>query len=196
MSIILQKLKQQTRSYHEAIERDMHIADRIQSIEEYRVLLQKFWGFYDPIETLLAAMNEWNVLHFDFEQRRKAPLLLDDLQILGGFDRRNQELPRCTGIPQINTVVQALGCMYVLEGATLGGQIITRQIHGTLGFDEKHGCSFYSSYGHNVGPMWKAFGSFLDGYVASLPDDVENVLIESASETFLRLGKWILQGEQ
>ena len=194
--MILQKLKQQTRSYHETIERDMDVVYRIHSVEEYRVLLQKFWGFYDPIETKLAAMNEWNDLNFDFEQRRKAPLLLDDLQVLGGFDRSSHQLPRCTDTPQVNTFLQALGCMYVLEGSTLGGQIIARQIHETLGFDEKHGCTFYNSYGHDVGPMWKAFGSFLDEYVTHVADDVESVLIQSACETFLTLGRWILKGEQ
>lgn len=195
--MILQQLKQRTRSYHETIERHMQIVSRIASLEEYRVLLQTLLGFYEPLETKLAAMSEWNTLDFDFERRRKVPLLLTDLHTIGNFDRSKQQQVWCSNIPQVNIFPQALGCMYVLEGATLGGQIIARQIHKTLGLDEKHGGTFYNSYGHDVGPMWKTFGNFLEMYVTHMMDiDAEDMLIQSACETFMTLDTWILEGEQ
>lgn len=55
----------------------------------------------------------------------------------------------------------ALGGLYVLEGATLGGRIIVRQLRGLLG-DRLIGDTFLDFYGDEASAVWKGFGSALE----------------------------------
>ena len=58
------------------------------------------------------------------EQRYRAPLILEDLARLG-FPAQP---PLCLAMPSLRTHAQLLGALYVMEGSTLGGQVIARQL--------------------------------------------------------------------
>ncbi len=71
-------------------------------------------------------------------------------------------LPRCSRILSLPDLAQALGCLYVLEGATLGGQVLSRRSAEPFGFTRAHGCAFFHRYGDQVGPLWQACCSVLN----------------------------------
>ncbi|WP_435524354.1 hypothetical protein [Chryseobacterium indoltheticum] len=48
----------------------------------------------------------------------------------------------------------ALRAMYVVEGSTLGGNVIAKQLSKTEGFDNVT-FNFFGCYQENTGPMWK-----------------------------------------
>ncbi len=50
-----------------------------------------------------------------------------------------------------------LGFMYVMEGSRLGGKVIYKNIHRTLGFNENDGAKYVADYGFNTGNLWKKF---------------------------------------
>ena len=102
-------------------------------------------------------------------------------------------LPRCPALPTIGGIPEALGCLYVMEGATLGGQIIRRQAASRLGLGPSSGCSFFSAYGEQVGPMWRAFRAALADYATGAPGAQARVL-DAASDTFARLDLWLAGG--
>ena len=52
--------------------------------------------------------------------------------------------------------------MYVLEGATLGGAVISRNVRAVLHLGPHNGASFFASYGADVGANWKAFCEALE----------------------------------
>lgn len=58
------------------------------------------------------------------------------------------------------TVPQKLGIAYVVEGSTLGGRFILKNIESVLGFNEHGGATYFYGYGNKTGSSWK---NFLDG---------------------------------
>ena len=62
----------------------------------------------------------------------------------------------------LNNAAKALGCLYVLEGATLGGVLIARHVRASLGFDGDAGSAFYLGYGPRTGAMWRGFCGVLN----------------------------------
>ncbi len=116
------KLKEATRDQHDEMEKTVAIMDRMFSLEDYKKLLEKFCRFYSAIEPRIAAVD-LETLGFDFDKRRKTDLLENDLKSLGVNGEHNTA--EWTDLPTVDLPAQAFGCLYVLEGATLGGQVIT-----------------------------------------------------------------------
>jgi heme oxygenase len=78
--------------------------------------------------------------------------------------------------------------MYVVEGSTLGGRLIARQVERGLGLGSNNGCSYFQCYGEQVGPMWKAFGTTL---LARCGWQDERVVVTAARRTFDILHSWL-----
>ena len=119
---LLTRLRDQTRPHHEVVERQFGLFERTWSAEQYRALLRRFLGYYDPLEERIAAAADWSRLGFDWPRRRKSPLLRRDLSAAGDLPDAVGGLPRCIDLPSVGGLPQALGSLYVLEGATLGGR--------------------------------------------------------------------------
>lgn len=156
---------------------------RLQSREEYRQLLEKMWGFYRPVEESLAALD-WAETEVDFSARRKTPWLAKDLVALGS---KTELLPLALQFPQPRTLAAGIGCLYVLEGATLGGQIIAQHLK-KIGVGPDTGGSFYASYGDKIGEMWGQFKRAATAYCVD--DKKTNAAVASAVETFAGLNQW------
>ena len=189
--MILQQLREQTRAHHERVESAVRVMDERFDREAYIWLLARFWGFYRPAEQRLRSVLEETTLPLDLDSRWKTPLLERDLRALGeGAMLDTELLPMCLAFPPVQRVAEALGCMYVLEGATLGGQIILRHLRRTLGVEPESGAAFFGSYGAEVGPMWKCFGDVLATYSAAHPADNAS-MVAAARDTFDALDRWL-----
>lgn len=193
-SAILARLKRETQAEHAAIELRVDLPRRTRSAGEYGRLLARFWGFYAPIEERLAARPEWKRYGIDLRPRLKAPALARDLRALGWPADTLAALPRCRDLPAIDSFPRALGCLYVLEGATLGGQLIAREARQALGLSAERGCAFFLSYGENVGRMWRAFRALLTQAAAAEADDAE--IVCGARATFAAFDRWLAQEEE
>lgn len=191
--MILHSLKDSTRAEHQALEATVDIGRRLGSLAEYRALLARFWGFYAPMEAGLLERPEWRQRDLDIGARRKAPLLLADLRALGASPDSLAALPRCADLPAGGSFAHALGCMYVLEGATLGGQLISREARARLGLTPERGCGFFSSYGDQVGPMWRDFQGWL--LQTATDEQAAREVIAGANATFRAFGAWLRRGE-
>jgi heme oxygenase len=122
-------------------------------------------------------------LGFQFDPRRKLSYLERDLALL---KIAPQQLPICTALPPLPAIPQALGCLYVMEGSTLGGQIITRHLKKHLNLGQFH---YYASYGEQVGPLWKSFGEMVNSSTSD--PATESLVIEGAIHTFKALQVWL-----
>ncbi len=183
---ILLRLKDDTRCHHEALERQLDLLDPTLTTARYVVLLMRFYGFYAPIEARLARVPGLHALGLDFDARRKTPLLVQDLTHFGQHEI--DQIARCADLPALDSVDHALGCLYVLEGATLGGQIIIRHLRERIGIGATLGGCFFASYGAHVGRMWKAFGACVTS--ASVTAGSMDLVVGSARETFAAFGRW------
>ncbi len=185
--MLLTRLRDDTRYLHDNAEQTLGILNGVPTTKEYLGLLERFYGYYKPVELALFTVP-WNTIGFDWPLRRKASLLEQDLQALGESQPAIDSLPLCRDLPPLDSVPKALGCIYVLEGATLGGQVIVRRLQGLA-----LPTAFFGSYGENVRTMWKEFGAFLTEYTTGRGEDDE--VVQSACKTFETIGTW-LAGEQ
>jgi heme oxygenase (biliverdin-IX-beta and delta-forming) len=188
---VLQRLKCETRPYHEQIEHVMDLPACLHSREEYRAVLARLYGLYAPVELALGDVAGLSTIVDDLSGRWKAALLARDLLALGLSTVELRDLPRCADLPALPDIAHALGCLYVFEGATLGGQLIARQIAGSLGVSTEHGGAFFSSYGSQTGPMWRRFGAAVTAY-ATTPNH-EAAMVAAAQELFRIFTRWLAE---
>jgi heme oxygenase len=154
----------------------------------YRQLLERYAGFYSPVEEKLTALRSLGLGVFD-ESRRKCPLLQMDLQRLGLDASVIKELPLCQAIPELQSVSQGIGCMYVLEGSTLGGQIILRHLTQSLGLTAENGGAFFACYGAELGSRWKQFRAQVNTDPRSVAE--ADQIVASARQTFRCFHSWL-----
>ena len=186
--MILQRLREETSRNHAAIESQMPLLDPQMSLSTYRHLLARFWGYYAPLEDRLRTEVEiyWPTKEYRCSDRAKVPHLEKDLRLLR---ESLDQIGCCTNLPELNTPAQVLGCLYVIEGATLGGQIISKHLLANLGLGVDNGAAFFNGYGANSGSQWQSFRSFLTRNAEPL--DQDDAIVASANETFSTLGEWL-----
>ena len=189
LPMILSRLKRETHASHQAIEARVDLLNHLGSVADYRQLLERFWGFYAPIEERMLAGADWPRYGVDIQRRMKAPALTRDLAALGLAPDVLAALPRCRALPVPQSFPHRVGCLYVLEGATLGGQIIARTARGRLGLTPEHGCAFFMSYGEQVGLMWREFRALL--VAAAIDEPAEAAIVCGAQETFAAFDRWL-----
>ena len=186
---MMQQLKAATRPAHDALEAQVNLARLTTSPAAYHALLQRFYGFYLPLELRLATLP-WTTVAFDLAARRKLPLLRRDLLHLGDTIATLAQLPICRDRPEPVDLATGCGCLYVLEGSTLGGQLISRRLRQTLGLHPTDGAAFFHSYGDQIGPMWTSFGAFVNQQAATHPRR-RDAMIDAACTTFAALRDWL-----
>ncbi|MFL1491737.1 biliverdin-producing heme oxygenase [Pseudomonas antarctica] len=189
---LLQALRKGTGLLHVALEKRLPFFSERLDADRYRRLLQAYYGFYAPME---AALYDSGLIPdgFDTALRVKTPTLLLDLHALGLTDDAISALPRCCELPTFDTPTACLGALYVLEGATLGGQVLRREMALRLGIDADNGGAFLNVYGANTGRHWK---DFLD-YLGRQPLDAhaQQRAVAAACSTFSGFEQWLLSQE-
>ena len=180
---LLEKLRSATAEQHRQLEETVEITRRVSDRESYRQLLEKFYGFYAPIERQLVgtAAAKYEVMRGRFNKSR---WLAQDLAQLGVSDVA--QLPQLCALPPVDTPARVLGTMYVLEGSTLGGRHITALLNAGRAADLPK--RFFSSYGSEVGSMWRSFCAALD----ELTDPADHgTAAENACATFESMRVWL-----
>jgi heme oxygenase len=98
-----------------------------------------------------------------FPLRARSELIESDLLALGLSRREIAELPRCTDLPRLSCTEDLAGCLYVLEGACLGGQVIARALRERLGVAKGSGASFFTGDAEGTSARWRLFLAWLEG---------------------------------
>jgi heme oxygenase (biliverdin-IX-beta and delta-forming) len=178
--MIMAKLKEATRKQHEGVESSVDIMSQMFSIEDYKSLIVKFYRFYQAAEPKLELFDMKSA-GYDFEVRRKKTLLEKDLAELG-LSEVAGNLPSFKDLPEIESIDQAFGSLYVIEGSTLGGQIISRHLKQHLELTSENGGAFFNGYGEKTGMMWKEFCGILTAYDEDSNKSEE--IIQAAKTTF------------
>jgi heme oxygenase len=173
---------------HQRLEKRLDVKTRFSSIGAYRAHLEKMWGFCAAVETRLGIDIFAGALT-DYDARRKLPLLTQDLMALGADSGSVVLLEQCNAVPACPDAASAFGCMYVLEGATLGGRMLLPLVESRLKLSAACGATFLASYGESVTSMWRSFGAALDGW-CSVPER-EACAARTAVATFDALDAWL-----
>lgn len=190
LSNVLDRLKAETRAEHTAMEGTLGLMHDDLALAHYRQLLERYFGFYAPVEARLAeVLGVAPPGGLDVQARHKLALLRADLVALG--EPAPDTLALCTALPPLHTPAQAMGCLYVLEGATLGGMVIGRHVQRTLGLTPDSGARFFHGNGAHTAELWRDFRAALVGFAAQ--PGIADVVVTSANDTFRSLRHWCLR---
>jgi heme oxygenase len=187
--VILERLKQATVARHAALESRSVLLDPGLSQPVYRACLARFFGYYAPLERRLLRSQAWLGVGLAYGDRHKTPQLSQDLAALGVTPAELAQMPMCCALPDLRTAARLFGCLYVIEGATLGGQIVTRHLRACLGVTPLSGGAFFSGYAERTGSHWKAFGAQLCAFAQD--SGREDEIVSGANDTFETLDRWL-----
>lgn len=135
----------------------------------YADYLRRQWQLHAVME---AALAPWVPPDWVRLRLVKASWLAQDLAALGS----TLPPPRKPVWPEPTQASKALGALYVLEGATLGVQVVARRAPGVTAGARR----FLDGYGPHTGAAWREFLSVLE----STPADAHASLCRAAVETF------------
>lgn len=184
LTSVAELLKRETLYAHKKSERILtQKLISIKSYQDYASILKMFYGYFHPIEAIVKKYLKKDVLK-DIDERRNSLFILHDLEAI---NYSTEEIPLCVDLPKINSSLEALGTMYVLEGSTLGGRVISKMLmkNTSVVFGDAN-LNFFNGYKVDTGSKWAHFLSVIDQYEKSAA-----IIVEAANETFNCLTKWM-----
>lgn len=133
-------------------------------------------------EKVLPAISE---VITDSDQRKKMADINTDLEFLYNHGAENKPAASFEGFTGNESLAYALGYAYVVEGSTLGGRVILKQIAQVLPMDG--GTRFFEGYGAETGSFWKNFMMHFTRYV--LTTNTGEEAIKGAIDGFSHIGQ-------
>jgi len=182
------QLRAQTAPLHREVEIKLGLPGAISNRDEYLVWLTRFFGLYEPLESSLADFSYWNDLGLELRARNHCSCLVADLAALSA---NLHDLPRAGRgvLPELPNFAHALGALYVLEGATLGGRVILRDLEARMRTAIFGATRFFGGRGDAVQPMWTTFRSAVDGFGQERPE-LRGDVVSGAERTFGAIKDW------
>jgi heme oxygenase len=179
---LLARLREETRGLHKAVEGRHLIAGLMSddlTPQRYATCLSRLEQFHAALEPAIAAQLS-KVAGLDLADRQKTAALRRDLAHFGGG-------PAEPLAPiSFATAAAAWGALYVIEGASLGGMVISRRLCRHDWLCQPAGRAHFAGYGPLTGQMWARFRTELVAAAAG-DDRFADAAIAGARQTFLRL---------
>jgi heme oxygenase (biliverdin-IX-beta and delta-forming) len=155
----IDRLRQETGAAHGELDETLHLIGRLSARQQRPGVLAGYHRFHVRTEAAIAPFLG-EIADLDFSARRRSPLIAEDISILG-----QRMLPDPATSLDIRTPSEAFGAFYVLEGSSLGGRVILKELkrRGV----SLAGLGFLDPYGFNTGPRWRSFLAILEREVDS-----------------------------
>lgn len=182
---IRDKLKHYIKPFHDSIESGGYGAALFEGkldSQSYIAWLKSMYSFHYHAEKRLEDFGEEFAKYgIELQKRVRAQKALLDLKNLG--EHRVEIIPM--KMPRIENSAHALGVLYVLEGSTMGGEMIAKELKKTLGEDIP--TSYFNPYGEQKMEMWMELLESLKKMALDIDSDEEIIL--AACGTFLYFGR-------
>lgn len=182
-----EKIKHATAGLHNQLEQNMfvgQIMDGSLTFEQYQTILLSNYGLHLVVEGFLfGALSSELQQKLDIINRIKLPALLKDLEEINMSMSSDLEGPPPNYI-DLSSDAAILGAMYVLEGATLGGNVIVKRLKTNEHLIPRNlNYHYYQVYGDQLGAKWKQFLEVLN----ELPEAGHQTAIDGAVRLFERM---------
>ncbi len=192
--MIMQKLKELTRPYHDQVE-NKAFADKIMdgslSYAQYQELIYGNFLFHSVVETaLLNGLPSHIQRQLQLSERLKKDILEKELTQMGMPTVDTSQLPKLV----LDSMYEALGALYVMEGSTLGGAMIKKKLLKNAEIAQKAPLLFYGCYGEDTGKYWKAFMGVM--HAISYTPQQEEEVVEAAIRSFNVFGQCLEAAQQ
>jgi heme oxygenase (biliverdin-IX-beta and delta-forming) len=155
---------------------------------EYAEHLVDLHAFFHSFEAAVLDQHPDVSARFSYDRRLKTPLIEKDLHALGcSLPAESQHF-----LWQLDSVEDAIGFLYVVEGATLGGRFVARHVENTAGVSPD-ATNYFRSYGSERGVYWNAFKENAQALFEERMLDADAV-VDAAIEMFECLEGWMNDG--
>lgn len=177
--MISEQLKVATRLQHRQVERQLgqQLFSPTLTREGLSELLRGFQSAYCALETICSQHVATAQL---LSERSKLSWLAQDIAVLERHSSRPAlvatGLDRDCASSEATSEGQAWGTFYVMEGATLGGQVITRQLSRHAWLTALPPLVFFNSYGAQQAQRWQEFLFCLNTYADKRPDTHPDII--------------------
>ena len=153
---LISLLKTDTADVHREIELAFPLLRSDLTVEVYRKVLGCLYGFYFPLETKYDDFYDSVGVVLKLEKRRKSELLASDMRGFGLGDSQINSLHVLRDVPEIASLEDLIGTLYVIEGSTLGGQVLQVLLRKKLQLNDDQ-LHYFNSYGSETQAMWLDF---------------------------------------
>jgi heme oxygenase len=187
---LFSQLRAATAAAHHRLDESIDICGDGLTIERYGCLLARFHGLFAAVEPQLAAVRGLDALALDLDlaRCRRTAWLSEDLETIGRRPGCLFDLASSRYSSVVAAVPEALGCLYVIEGAGLGGQVIVPCVQRQLGLSAAHGCRFFAGHGAATGERWRRLRAGADDYARRTGTHAR--IVRSAVAVFAMFEDW------
>ncbi|SFJ03853.1 Heme oxygenase [Kaistella treverensis] len=176
--MISEKLKYGTRHLHDLTEEKFNstkIFEGTFDLNDYRKLLFYNYEMLNSFENEVFNFIPAKAADFlNLESRRKVKLAETDMMELG------VPLPPERNLASVKNLAEAFGIFYVMEGSTLGGNMIAKHLSKSGEFADAP-FHYFKCYGPHTGSYWKTFKEVLDREIK--PED-EDACLRGAEKAY------------
>ncbi len=182
---LLDALRQETRPLHRQLEANSRMRELISSdltLEAYGEILLRYHALIATIECCLGAYHDaWDHYAYDPNSRVKLPRIEQDLRTLN-LEPRPPVNVLGTERLLTDSFPAMVGTLYVTEGSSLGGQVISRHLKQHLGLSPDNGAAYFNGYGPDTREHWRAFQNFLKAFASEYSE--HEVVVHAANHAF------------
>lgn len=163
---VCEELRQATHAAHVRIHRHPYLSGLLKAgypLAKYQALLAMYTALYAAIEAQIESFIACDDVPFVYFNRRKTQWLQDDMAHFGlNLHEPPWQPPALPALRGLNDLGALIGTLYVIEGATLGGEVISRHLHEHLELGPGSGARFFNGYGDAVVTRnnWQMFCGF------------------------------------
>jgi heme oxygenase len=186
--MLQEKLKLATSAHHDELEQLMYVQEIMNksiTLEQYKTLLATNYIIHSTLESKLHhALNTEIRNSLNIEHRDKLKALEQDLAEMNIEKEVLDAIDFDFLLNDLN-IASSLGAMYVLEGATLGGNVIQKKLRANPAF-ENLSLNYYNIYAQNLIPNWLTFVKVLN---TSIPETDYQVAETSAVGMFRHIAE-------
>ena len=155
-------LRQSTAGAHRALDHHPLLAPLLRpglDRAHYGRVLQAFHAIHGPLQArLLDGLLRWGGAS-DYRPSDRVTWLKQDLAFLGLDGQQAMAALATWRLAPVSSSAELIGELYVVEGSTLGGQVIARLLGDSLGITPETGGRFFHGHGECTGARWQAFWS-------------------------------------
>jgi heme oxygenase len=145
----LNRLREETSAAHGALDETLQIVERLSATDQRARLLAGYHLLHQETEAKVAPFVG-GIADLDFVARRRSSFIAEGLGSLG-----KSAVADRPASPDIHTSAEAMGALYVLEGSSLGGRVILKELKRRGA--SLAGLGFLDPYGAETGRRWRSF---------------------------------------
>lgn len=156
-NLLRESLKQETQQQHRALENTLDLLRPDFTLFDYGTLLTKFYSFHVVFDNIMQRHKKNNVIPAEFYcvDRMKHEWLLEDLSALAITPAPTSGSAAECLASELTSAEHLWGAIYVIEGSTLGGTLLSKHFEKKFGINTDTGLHFFTGYGQHTGKNWQ-----------------------------------------